>query len=83
MEVLQVQNYAGVMFTPDKTQIEILPKIGKGFTDEGSDNNYDDAYVKARHTLLVMLRALKGFSHIQTSNANIIRQRMPLLEVFI
>ncbi|MEZ8738010.1 MULTISPECIES: McrC family protein [unclassified Vibrio] len=83
MEVLQVQNYAGVMFTPDKTQIEILPKIGKGFTDEGSDNNYDDAYVKARHTLLVMLRALKGLSHIQTSNANITRQRMPLLEVFI
>ena len=30
-----------------------------------------------------MLRALKGFSHIQTSNANIALQRMPLLEVFI
>ena len=26
MEVLQVQNYAGVIFTPDKTQIEVLPK---------------------------------------------------------
>ncbi|WP_305417952.1 hypothetical protein [Photobacterium leiognathi] len=29
MEVLQVQNYAGVLFTPDGTQLEILPKIGK------------------------------------------------------
>jgi len=82
MEVLQVQNYAGVIFTPDKTQIEILPKIGKGFCGEGIDNN-TEAYEKARQSLLVMLRALKGFSHIQTASANINSQKMPLLEVFI
>jgi 5-methylcytosine-specific restriction enzyme subunit McrC len=79
MEVLQVQNYAGVIFTPDKTQIEVLPKIGKGFNGESNESDY----AKARQTLLIMLCALKGFSHIQTSNANIARQRMPLLEVFI
>ncbi|MHA2726291.1 McrC family protein [Vibrio campbellii] len=79
MEVLQVQNYAGVIFTPDKTQIEVLPKIGKGFNGESNESDC----VRARQTLLTMLRALKGFSHIQTSNANIALQRMPLLEVFI
>lgn len=82
MEVLQVQNYAGVIFTPDRTQIEVLPKIGKGFKGGGADND-ESAYDKARKSLLVMLRALKGFSHIQTSSANIEKQKMPLLEVFI
>lgn len=82
MEVLQVQNYAGVIFTPDRTQIELLPKIGKGFKGEGVDNS-ENAYTKARKSLLIMLRALKGFSHIQTSGANIASQKMPLLEVFI
>jgi 5-methylcytosine-specific restriction enzyme subunit McrC len=77
MEVLQVQNYAGVIFTPDRTQIEVLPKIGKGLVDD------KEGHDKARESLLIMLRALKGFSHIQTSNANISSQRMPLLEVFI
>lgn len=82
MEVLQVQNYAGVIFTPDRTQIEVLPKIGKGFKGEETDND-ESAYDKARKSLLIMLRALKGFSHIQTSSANIAKQKMPLLEVFI
>ncbi|WP_413699291.1 5-methylcytosine restriction system specificity protein McrC [Psychromonas sp. KJ10-10] len=82
MEVLQVQNYAGVIFTPDRTQIEVLPKIGKGFNDENADNN-EVAFTKARKSLLIMLRSLKGFSHIQTSSANIASQKMPLLEVFI
>ncbi|OCH40712.1 McrC family protein [Aliivibrio fischeri] len=76
MEVLQVQNYAGVIFTPDKTQIEVLPKIGKS-TNEGEGEE------QARVSLLTMLRALKGFSHIQTASANITHQKMPLLEVFI
>nr|WP_241906304.1 McrC family protein [Vibrio splendidus] len=74
MEVLQVQNYAGVIFTPDRTQIEVLPKIGKGFKGEETDND-ESAYDKARKSLLIMLRALKGFSHIQTSSANIAKQK--------
>ncbi|MGF1905104.1 McrC family protein [Aliivibrio salmonicida] len=81
MEVLQVQNYAGVIFTPDKTQIEVLPKVGKSFNSNGSGST--DEHEKARQSLLIMLKALKGFAHIQTSNANITHQKMPLLEVFI
>ncbi|WP_117236478.1 McrC family protein [Vibrio maerlii] len=81
MEVLQVQNYVGVVFTPDKTQIEILPKVGKNFGTNGSGST--DESEKARQSLLIMLKALKGFAHIQTSSANIAHQKMPLLEVFI
>lgn len=81
MEVLQVQNYAGVIFTPDSTQIEVLPKVGKGFDNHTSDQKL--IHDKARSALLLMLSALKGFAHIQTSNANIQNQKMPLLEVFI
>jgi 5-methylcytosine-specific restriction enzyme subunit McrC len=77
MEVLQVQNYAGVLFTPDGTQLEILPKIGKNqFACKKAEED-------ARQSLLIMLKALKGFQHIQTSNANIVSRKMPLLEVFI
>jgi len=72
-EVLQVQNYAGVIFTPDKTQIEVLPKVGK----QGNDQ------VLAQKTLLMMLKTLKGFRHIETQQANIAGQKMALLEVFI
>lgn len=77
MEVLQVQNYAGVFFTPDKTQIEVLPKVGK----QGDDS--EENHKQARHSLLMMLKTLKGFRHIETQQANIASQKMPLLEVFI
>jgi 5-methylcytosine-specific restriction enzyme subunit McrC len=73
LEVLQVQNYAGVIFTPDKTQIEVLPKVGRQGDDLGL----------ARQSLLMMLKTLKGFRHIETQQANIASQKMPLLEVFI
>ncbi len=73
LEVLQVQNYAGVIFTPDKTQIEVLPKVGR----QGDDVDL------ARESLLMMLKTLKGFRHIETKQANIASQKMPLLEVFI
>ncbi len=72
MEVLQVQNYVGVIFTPDRTQIEVLPKTSKTMDES-----------EARQSLLVMLKALKQFRHIQTNSANIEKQKMPLLEVFI
>lgn len=77
MEVLQVQNYAGVIFTPDKTQIEVLPKVGK----QGDDNKENQK--EARNSLLMMLKTLKGFRHIETQQANIVSQKMSLLEVFI
>ncbi|MGF1692373.1 McrC family protein [Photobacterium kagoshimensis] len=77
MEVLQVQNYAGVIVTPDGTQIEVLPKVGRAADDR------DQGIVCARNSLLTMLRALRGYQHIQTSTASIKSEKMPLLEVFI
>lgn len=74
-EVLQAQNFAGVVITPDGTQIEILPKIGKQTECYTSD--------QGRMTLLWMLKRLKGFRHLQTNQANIKTQKMPLMELFI
>ena len=75
-EVLQLQNYAGVLFTPDGTQIEVLPKIGRKLDGE-------DGEEKARGSLLNMLATLGTFRHIQTHSANLTKSKMPLLEVFI
>jgi 5-methylcytosine-specific restriction enzyme subunit McrC len=75
-EVLQVQNYAGLVLCPDGTQIEILPKVAKVAVD-------DDEVEGARQSLLMMLKSLKQFRHLQTEVAGIKTQKMPLLEVFI
>lgn len=75
-EVLQVQNYAGVLFTPDGTQIEVLPKVAKKNKSEG-------AATQSRASLLMMLKTLKSFRHLQTQNAHLAKNNMPLLEVFI
>ncbi len=71
-KLLQVRNYAGVLYTPYGVQLEILPKVGKKQTRE-----------QAREMLLVMLSYLPGFRHIQTQQAAVQAQKMPLLEVFI
>lgn len=76
MEVLQVQNYAGVILCPDGTQIEVLPKVAK------QTDNQNSAEL-ARRSLLMMLKSLKQFQHIETESASIKRQKMPLLEIFI
>lgn len=75
-EVLQVQNYAGVLFTPDGTQIEVLPKVAKKNKSVGAAN-------QSRASLLMMLKTLKSFRHLQTQNAHLAKNNMPLLEVFI
>jgi len=76
MEVLQVQNYAGVVLCPDGTQIEILPKIAKA--------NYQESAAKeAQKSLLMMLKSLKQFRHIKTEVASVNKQKMPLMEIFI
>ena len=75
-EVLQVQNYAGVLFTPDGTQIEVLPKQAKKLLG-------DEALKQSRASLLMMLKALKMFRHLQTNNAHLLKNKMPLLEVFV
>ncbi|ARZ02411.1 restriction endonuclease [Yersinia ruckeri] len=71
-KLLQVQNYAGMLSTPHGFQLEILPKVGKNLTA-----------VNASETLLTMLSHLPGFRHIQTQQATLQAQRMPLLEIFI
>ncbi|QCE34743.1 restriction endonuclease [Acetobacteraceae bacterium] len=75
-KVLQVQNYAGVILTPDGTQIEILPKIGR-------ERETEEEIEKARSSLLIMLKALGTFDHLKTENAEIEKQKKPLLEIFI
>lgn len=76
MEVLQVQNYAGVILCPDGTQIEVLPKVAK-YTSSGGKEE------QARLSLLMMLKSLKQFRHIETEAASIKKQKMPLMEIFI
>lgn len=71
-KLLQVQNYAGMLSTPHGFQLEILPKVGKNLTT-----------ASARETLFTMLSHLPGFRHIQTQQATLQAQRMPLLEIFI
>ncbi|SUB18623.1 5-methylcytosine-specific restriction enzyme subunit McrC [Pantoea agglomerans] len=71
-KLLQVQNYAGMLSTPHGIQLEILPKIGKNLTA-----------ASAREAFITMLSHLPGFRHIQTQQATLQAQRMPLLEIFI
>jgi len=71
-KLLQVQNYAGILSTPLGLQLEILPKVGKNLTA-----------ADARETFVTMLSHLPGFRHIQTQQATLQAQRMPLLEIFI
>ena len=71
-KLLQVQNYAGMLSIPHGFQLEILPKIGKNLT-----------VASARETFITMLSHLPGFRHIQTQQATLQAQRMPLLEIFI
>lgn len=71
-KLLQVQNYAGILSTPHGLQLEILPKVGKNLTS-----------ANARETFITMLSHLPGFRHIQTQQATLQAQRMPLLEIFI
>jgi 5-methylcytosine-specific restriction enzyme subunit McrC len=76
VEVLQLQNYAGVILTPDGTQIEVLPKVTK-------HAHHQNGVAQSRAALLNMLRELGSFRHIQTNAASVKHQKMPLLEVFI
>ncbi len=75
-DVLQVRNYVGIISTPDGTQIEILPKT----SDEGLD---EADLVASRKLLLKMLRAVDGVFPIQTTDANLTLEEMPLPEVLI
>jgi len=69
---IQVTSYVGVIRAPCGFQIEVLPKTGRHTSPD-----------EARTLLIEMLKCLAGFRHIKTANADLIAERMPLLEVFI
>ncbi|MGL5666373.1 MAG: McrC family protein [Shewanella sp.] len=79
-ELLQVQNYVGVIMTPTGEQIEVLPKIGRKSVSLG---NVEHAIAASREVLLTMLYHLGQFRHLATLDAHIAGKSMPLLEVFI
>ncbi|WP_318421109.1 McrC family protein [Photobacterium leiognathi] len=72
-EIIQVQNYAGVIFVPSGQHVEVLPKTGKASV----------SVEETRKIFLTMLRTLGDFKHIQWENVDIDSQKIPLLEVFI
>ncbi len=69
---IQVISYVGVIRAPCGFQIEVLPKTGRNTSPE-----------EARALLIEMLKCLAEFRHIKTANADLVAERMPLLEVFI
>jgi 5-methylcytosine-specific restriction enzyme subunit McrC len=71
-EILKVQNFVGVIATPDGTQIEILPKIN-------TDKNGVD---KSRKTLTKMLKVVNKLTFIETTEADL-QLNNQLLEVVI
>ena len=70
--VLKVQNFVGVITTPDSTQIEILPKI--------SDENTAD---KSRLILEKMLKVVNDIDLLESTKADVKIQNKPLPEVLI
>lgn len=74
-EVIQFSGYVGVLRAPKPTdfQLEILPKTGLA----------DNGVEKTRQLLIKMLRSLPNFKHFKSSDAEIDKTKMDLLEVFI
>jgi 5-methylcytosine-specific restriction enzyme subunit McrC len=77
VKAFQVQNYVGVISTPYGEQIEVLPKIVRTAKD---NTDHEDS---ARKSFLNMLRHLKQFRNIESSDSMISAHKMPLLEVFV
>jgi 5-methylcytosine-specific restriction enzyme subunit McrC len=69
---IQFTSYVGVLRAPCGFQIEVLPKTGRNTSPD-----------EARALLIEMLKCLAGFRHIKTVSADLVAERMPLLEVFI
>lgn len=73
VKVIQVKNYVGVIALPQHKFIEVLPKTGK---------HQDDKNL-ARRQLLMMLKTLKAFRHVESASASVQTSKMFLLDVFI
>ena len=83
-EVLQAQNYVGVIQTKDGTTIEILPKISN-LQDDKDENEkvVKTKEDKAKEILLKMIKTLKKSPFKNFNMANLKSSKMPLLEIFI
>lgn len=73
VKVIQVKNYVGVIALPRNRFIEVLPKTGK---------NQGDKHI-ARQQLLMMLKTLKAFRHVESASASVKTSKMPLMDIFI
>lgn len=84
-EVLQAQNYVGVIQTKDGITIEILPKLSKLKDDEKTDDNPKSKTKedKSKEILIKMLKTLKKSPFKNFNMAHLKSSKMPLLEVFI
>jgi len=76
-EVLQAQNYVGVIETKNGALIEILPKINQKETFDDSDN------LNVRNVFMKMLRRLKKSPFKHFNKAHMKNKKMHLLEIFI
>ena len=74
-DVISVNNYVGLIQMQDGYQIEVLPKIDLGDSDEG--------YNETQKVFLRMLRSMKDFPSKVFTNANLRVVRMNLYEIFI
>ena len=73
-EIIQCQNYVGVIMFENGLTIEILPKIF---------HESEQEVEKARDVVVKMLRAQKKFNLKEYSNANLATSKLPIFEVFI
>lgn len=73
VKVLQVKNYVGVIALPQQQYVEVLPKIAQNQAQPDL----------ARQQLLMMLRTLKSFRHVETNRASVMTSHMKLMDVFV
>lgn len=74
-DVVSVNNYVGLIQMQDGYQIEVLPKIDLGCSDEGCR--------ETKRVFLRMLRSMKDFPSKVFTDANLRVDRMNLYEIFI
>ena len=73
VKVLQVKNHVGVIALPKQLYVEVLPKVARHQINPNT----------ARQQLLMMLRTLKSFRHVETNAATVMTSRMTLMDIFV
>ena len=76
-EVLEAQNYVGVVTTRSGLTVEILPKV------RPDESPADDPTAFAREALRRMLPALRSGAFRNLGRAELTTERMPLFELFV